>query len=732
VLSNGETLTVNTGVAADPGDAGNFLVAGGAILALQTAVSSDQTIAFGDLGAELVIGDAKDFAATLTGFVAGDTIDVANTIVTSATISGGMLTANIQGGGTQTFAVTGDFSSDHLEVASDGNNGTDLILYRLAQASVVANPVEFGFVHVGEAVSEALTVTNTGVAGLFTENLDASFGNATGNVTASGAFVGLSAGSSNSNSLTVGLDTQSAAVIDSSVTIALTSDGSGIDNLGSTTLAAQTIDVTGTINNYVTAQFEELSGGGTFSQSGSDYTLDLGTLAAGSGSAEINLGVLNAAIGPADFLSGSFVATSPSGTDPFSNNGLNPFTGLAAGQDYTGASIVVDTSDIGTFSETIALDPTGYNPGGYLAGLGAEMLTITEETAPCYSKGTYILTPSGEVAVEALRVGETVSTLEGTEIVRWIGRRRIDLSRHPRPETAAPIRIECGAFMDNVPHRDLLVSPDHAIYVDGKLICARQLVNGTTIRQEKGLASVEYFHVELGAHSILLAERLPAESYLNTGNKSLFANQSEAMALYPELANEVDYPTREAASCAPFVWEEAVVQPVWQRLANRAALLGRPVPDLNTTTDPELRVIVNNRTLRPVSDKDGVYTFVLRAGASAVQIISRANAPTDVRPWLEDTRLLGVYVHRIVLRTMGEVLEIPVDHPGLWKGWWAVERNGTMLRRWTNGDALLPLPDFSEPTILEIHASASGVAYLIKDDRDRGIKSNDVIRREAA
>ena len=77
----------------------------------------------------------------------------------------------------------------------------------------------------------------------------------------------------------------------------------------------------------------------------------------------------------------------------------------------------------------------------------------------------------------------------------------------------APIRIERDAFADGMPHRDLLVSPDHAIFVDGKLICARQLVNGTTIRQERDWTAVDYYHVELDQHAILLAEGLPAESY---------------------------------------------------------------------------------------------------------------------------------------------------------------------------------------------------------------------------
>ena len=106
--------------------------------------------------------------------------------------------------------------------------------------------------------------------------------------------------------------------------------------------------------------------------------------------------------------------------------------------------------------------------------------------AVCYARGTMIRTPDGELPVEKLRPGMQVITLvDGQEIpqtVTWVGHRRIDLTGHPRPETVAPIRIERDAFADNMPHADLLLSPDHAVFVDGMLICIRQLVNGSTIR----------------------------------------------------------------------------------------------------------------------------------------------------------------------------------------------------------------------------------------------------------
>jgi len=331
--------------------------------------------------------------------------------------------------------------------------------------------------------------------------------------------------------------------------------------------------------------------------------------------------------------------------------------------------------------------------------------------AVCYARGTRIRTPAGEPPIEKLRPGKQVITLvNGKEIPRtvtWLGHRRIDLTRHLRPETVAPIRIERDAIADGMPHRDLIVSPDHAILVDGMLICARQLVNGTTIRQECDRRAIDYYHVELEQHAILLAEGLPAESYLDTGNSGFFANSGAPLVLHPDMTDETGYPTREANSCAPFVSDAASIQPVWQRLADRAAAVGRPVPQRVTTTDATLRVLADQRSIKPVvSDGDRVV-FVLPRGTGEVRLLSRAQSPTEARPWLEDRRRLGVRVKRIVLRGADDLHEVPVDHPALTQGWWAVERDGQMISRWTDGAAALPLPAMRGIVMLEIHLAGA-------------------------
>ena len=68
-------------------------------------------------------------------------------------------------------------------------------------------------------------------------------------------------------------------------------------------------------------------------------------------------------------------------------------------------------------------------------------------------------------------------------------------------------------------------------------------------------------------------------------------------------------------------------------------------------------------------------------------------------------------VARLVLRSREELHDIPLDHPCLATGWWAVERDGVALRRWTDGDAVLPLPATGGASMLEVRV-ADTVTYL--------------------
>ncbi len=178
-------------------------------------------------------------------------------------------------------------------------------------------------------------------------------------------------------------------------------------------------------------------------------------------------------------------------------------------------------------------------------GIAADgSLTLFE--APCFARGTRIDTPNGTTAVEDLAPGDHVLLAAGGSApVRWLGHRRVDLCRHPRPEAARPVRVRAGAFGPGLPRRDLVLSPEHALLLGGVLVPVRVLADGAAVAQESP-ERVTYFHVELDRHGVILAEGLPAESYLDTGNRSGFANGA-VTSLHPDFA-----PGHAAAEpCAP-------------------------------------------------------------------------------------------------------------------------------------------------------------------------------------
>jgi len=192
------------------------------------------------------------------------------------------------------------------------------------------------------------------------------------------------------------------------------------------------------------------------------------------------------------------------------------------------------------------LDITGYETSLGSGGVGGP--------PPCFTAGTLIRTPTGEVAVESLKRGDRILTQDGRiATVDWLGIQTISI-RFADKLRVLPIRIRAGAIAENVPSRDLRISPDHAILVEGALIQAGALVNGTSIVRETNVPkSFTYYHVEVEDHSLILAENTPAETFVDNVDRLGFDNWAEHEALYPngKHVEELPYPRAKSHRQVP-------------------------------------------------------------------------------------------------------------------------------------------------------------------------------------
>jgi hypothetical protein len=222
----------------------------------------------------------------------------------------------------------------------------------------------------------------------------------------------------------------------------------------------------------------------------------------------------------------------------------------ASGAVWNSGTLTLDTND-----GALALNLEGnFAANAFTVQSDGRGGTVVE--LACFASGTPIATPTGERCVEDLSVGDLVTTIDGVpRPIVWVGRRRVDIARHPSPEAVRPVRITRHAFGQNKPMCDLYLSPDHAIMFEGVLIPIKYLVNGTNVSQIDA-SSVTYHHIELQEHDIILAAGLSTETFLSTSSRSMFENRSGPAQLHPDFGRSDECRldaslVRDALACAP-------------------------------------------------------------------------------------------------------------------------------------------------------------------------------------
>ena len=187
---------------------------------------------------------------------------------------------------------------------------------------------------------------------------------------------------------------------------------------------------------------------------------------------------------------------------------------------------------------------------------GNETGTLTfrniENVIPCFTPGTLIATPKGEVPVEGLRAGDQIITRDnGIQTIRWMGARHLDWAALSANPHLKPILIRQGSLGNGLPERDMLVSPNHRMLVANDrtalyfaehevLVAAKHLTGAKGVQAIDSMGT-SYLHFMFDRHEVVLANGAWTESF-QPGDQTLKgmgnAQRNEIFELFPELRED--------------------------------------------------------------------------------------------------------------------------------------------------------------------------------------------------
>ncbi len=489
-------------------------------------------------GNDSLFGGTGAFADTILGGIGNDTIDGGDG---NDSLLGGAGTDSILGGAGNDY-VDGGTEADYI----DGGNGNDSLF---GGAGAFADTILGG---IGNDTIDGGDGNDSLLGGAGTDNIS---GGAGDDYVDGGDGSDSIDGGSGNDTLIFGLG-------DDTV---LGGDGNDlIDDVAGSQLIGNNLLDGGAGNDTIFAGggSDTLLGGANddqlFGEDGND------SLDGGTGNDSLDGGSGN------DTLSGG------AGNDTMTGGlGSDRFLGLTAGDVVDGSEDPGDTdNDIldlfgsgWTKANTNIIFSSPDHESGtiqFLDNLGNVIGTMSfsniETIVPCFTPGTLIETDRGPVPVEMLTVGDTVLTMDhGFQPLRWVGRRDLTPEELVRSPRLRPILIGAGALGPGMPSRNMRVSPQHRILMNG---ASSELISGETevlapaqyfvghpgIVQDAGAAGVTYIHLMFDTHEIVMSDGLWTESF-QPGAATLsgmdMAARDEIFALFPgrAAANALSYPS---------------------------------------------------------------------------------------------------------------------------------------------------------------------------------------------
>ncbi len=288
---------------------------------------------------------------------------------------------------------------------------------------------------------------------------------------------------------------------------------------------------------------------------------------------------------------------------------------------YSGGVIRAST---GSFALSIA----GGQPAVEIIsdGHGGALITLGGEMA-CFAEGTRLLAPNGYKPVQAFAPGDPIITTGGAKKpVRWIGRRVMQIGVRSAADTR-PVIVMPGALGPGIPSRAIRLSPSHAVLLEGVLVPVLHLVNGATILRDRKSGAVTYYHLELDRHALVMADGLLLETYLDTGNRGQFEQETGTRG-------------KATQPCAPLVTGGPALAKLRRHLHGIALKAG-----FTAIREPELYALAKGaKHLPEILPARGrqVASFRLDPDAGRILLVARSAAPADTDPDSDDRRELAI------------------------------------------------------------------------------------------
>lgn len=371
----------------------------------------------------------------------------------------------------------------------------------------------------------------------------------------------------------------------------------------------------------------------------------------------------------------------------------------------------ISTDSLGELGKTSSVDGEIYGNGSEDSGLPVFPNVPDGTIIVCFLAGALIETEAGHQAVETLKAGQMVAVYHDGQRSFQPLQRLSTQRRVVRTQDDLAVVFKKDSLADGVPSQDLAVTPDHCMFFEGRFVPARMLVNDRSIVLDEARKEFDVYHVELEEHAVISASGALTESLLETSRSAVLANGITLGA--------VGAKSWEKDAAAPLCVDASFVRPIYERLlaraiaaelpAQRQPALLTPETDLHLVTSAGLR-------LQPKRSSGNWQIFALPAGTNSVQIVSRTGRPDQViGRFMDDRRELGVLVGAVQLIVDGQTHQVTTHHQTNDLAGWDAQESAPY--RWTNGDALLPLPaqPLGAECLLAVEVLAGG-PYLLEDE----------------